>query len=188
MASDEVPIPDHAIGVGAILGADMEAKDALALPRLIDRPFDAATYRPRAHVPSLGRILRFEGLIPGIDEDILLLEPVEHLSADASTVIARRIGGYGSISGPRRWYERLSAEVRALVNVTGFGPFCSGLIQMRVESLLYRALVERWWDTTDLFHFSSIGDLTLTPYDFSMLISLRIGIGGPIPCDRDMTQ
>ncbi|GMP68366.1 hypothetical protein CsSME_00028002 [Camellia sinensis var. sinensis] len=72
MASDEVPIPDLAIGIGAVLGADIESKDVLVLPPLIDRPFDAATYRPRTHAPSPGSILRFEGLIPGIDEDILL--------------------------------------------------------------------------------------------------------------------
>ncbi|KAI7988826.1 Protein MAINTENANCE OF MERISTEMS, partial [Camellia lanceoleosa] len=103
-------------------------------------------------------------------------------------VIARRIGGYGSISGPRRWYERLPAEVRTLVDVAGFGPFCSGLIQMRAEPLLYGALVERWWDTTNSFHFSSTGEMTLTPYDFSMLTSLPVRVGGPIPFDPDMTQ
>ncbi|GMP93691.1 hypothetical protein CsSME_00043416 [Camellia sinensis var. sinensis] len=73
-------------------------------------PFDVATYQPRTHVPPPGGILRFEGFIPGMDEDTLLQEPMEHVSADASTVIAKRIGGYGSISGPRRWYERLPAE------------------------------------------------------------------------------
>ncbi|GMP84945.1 hypothetical protein CsSME_00038278 [Camellia sinensis var. sinensis] len=60
--------------------------------------------------------------------------------------------------------------VNTLVDVAGFGPFCSGLIQMRVESLVYGAL------------------LTLTPYDFAMLTGLRVGVGSPIPCDPDMTQ
>ncbi|KAL7175262.1 hypothetical protein ACSBR2_028966 [Camellia fascicularis] len=133
-------------------------------------------------------ILRFEGLIYRIDEDILLQELAEHLSADASTVIARRIGGYRSISGPRRWYERLPAEVHALVDAVDFGPFCSGLIQIRAKSQLYGALVKRWWDTTNSFQFSSIGELTLTPYDFSMLTGLRVGVGDPIPYDPDMTQ
>ncbi|GMP24782.1 hypothetical protein CsSME_00001933 [Camellia sinensis var. sinensis] len=35
-------------------------------------------------------------------------------------------------------------EVCTLVDAAGFGPFCSGLIHMRVESLLYGVLVERW--------------------------------------------
>ncbi|KAL7208961.1 hypothetical protein ACSBR1_030660 [Camellia fascicularis] len=59
---------------------------------------------------------------------------------------------------------------------------------MRAESLLYGALVKRWWDNIDSFHFLSIGELTLTPYHFSMLIGLRVGVGGSIPCDPDMTS
>ncbi|KAL7250488.1 hypothetical protein ACSBR1_012491 [Camellia fascicularis] len=77
-------------------------------------------------------------------------------------------------------------EVHTCVNAVGFGPFYSGLIQMRAEPLLYGALVERWWDTTDSFHFSSIGELTLTPYDFSMLTGLRVGVGSTISFDPDM--
>ncbi|KAL7201637.1 hypothetical protein ACSBR1_033357 [Camellia fascicularis] len=181
MSSDEIPIPDPAIGIGAALGADMETEEAAALFSLAERPFDAATYQPRTHVPPPSGILRFEGFIPGIDEDTLLPEPMEQ-------VIARRIGGYGSTSGPRRWYEQLPAKVRTLVDAAGFGPFCSGLIQMRAKSWLYGALVERWWDTTDLFHFSSTGEMMLTLYDFLMLIGLRIRAGGPVLFDSDMTQ
>ncbi|GMP34945.1 hypothetical protein CsSME_00007600 [Camellia sinensis var. sinensis] len=72
MASDDVSIPDPTIGIGAILGSNMEAEDALVLPPLIDKPFDAATYRPRTHALSPNGILRFNGLIPRIDEDIQL--------------------------------------------------------------------------------------------------------------------
>ncbi|GMP56170.1 hypothetical protein CsSME_00020749 [Camellia sinensis var. sinensis] len=72
MAIDEVSIPDPTIGIGAALGVDMEAEDALALPPLIDRPFDAATYQPRTHVLPPSGILRFKGLIPRINENILL--------------------------------------------------------------------------------------------------------------------
>ncbi|GMP48952.1 hypothetical protein CsSME_00016120 [Camellia sinensis var. sinensis] len=72
MANDEVSIPDPTIGIGAVLGADMEAEDAPALPLLANKPFDATIYRPCTHAPSPGGILRFEDLIPRIDEDILL--------------------------------------------------------------------------------------------------------------------
>ncbi|KAL7195635.1 hypothetical protein ACSBR1_035799 [Camellia fascicularis] len=157
MANDEVPITEPTIGVGATLGTDMEVEDAAALLSLAERPFDAATYQRRTLMPPPGGILKFEGFIPRLDEDTLLREPMEHISADTSTVIARRIGGYDFISGPRRWYEWLPTEVRTLVDAAGFGPFCYGLIQMRVESWLYGALVERWWDTTSLFHFFSTG-------------------------------
>ncbi|KAL7258653.1 hypothetical protein ACSBR1_004716 [Camellia fascicularis] len=155
MASDEVPIPDPVMGIGAVLGDNIEPEDVLPpvlepeLLPLVDRHFDTATYQIHTHVLTPGDILRFKGLIPGIDEDILLREPAEHLSADAPTVIAVRIGSYGSIFDPRHWYERLPVEVRTLVDATSFGLFCSGFIQMRVKPLLYEALVERWWDTTD---------------------------------------
>lgn len=58
----------------------------------------------------------------------------------------------------------------------------------RAEPLLYETLVERWWDTTNSFHFSSIGKLALTPYDFLMFTGLRVGVGDPIPFDLDMAQ
>ncbi|KAL7235227.1 hypothetical protein ACSBR1_018669 [Camellia fascicularis] len=143
MDSNEVPIPDPTVGISVALGADMEAEEAKLLS-LAERPFDAATYQPRTHVPPPGGILRFEGFILGLDEDTLLREPIQHVSADTS--------------------------------------------MMRVESWLYGALVERWWDTTDSFHFSLTGEITLTPYDFSMLTVLRVRVGGPVPFDPDMTQ
>ncbi|KAL7180439.1 hypothetical protein ACSBR1_043608 [Camellia fascicularis] len=100
----------------------------------------------------------------------------------------RRISGYGSIFGPIHCYERLPVAVCTAVDAVGFGPFCSGLIQMRAESWLYGALVERWWETTDSFHLSSTREMMLTPYDFSMLTELRVGAGGPVIFDPDMTQ
>ncbi|KAL7170288.1 hypothetical protein ACSBR2_035206 [Camellia fascicularis] len=59
---------------------------------------------------------------------------------------------------------------------------------MRAESWLYAALVDRWWDTTSSFHFCSTGEMTLTLYNFLMLIGLLVGVGGPVPFDPDMTQ
>ncbi|KDP37871.1 hypothetical protein JCGZ_06023 [Jatropha curcas] len=37
------------------------------------------------------------------------------------------------------------------------------------------ALAERWWDTTNTFHFSW-GELTLTPADFSVISGIPFGI------------
>ncbi|KDP23206.1 hypothetical protein JCGZ_00323 [Jatropha curcas] len=37
------------------------------------------------------------------------------------------------------------------------------------------ALAERWWDTTNTFHFSW-GELTLTPVDFSLISGIPFGI------------
>lgn len=41
------------------------------------------------------------------------------------------------------------------------------------EKGLSRALYERWWDTTHTFHFDEIGELTITPMDFSAITGLK---------------
>ncbi|KAL7213066.1 hypothetical protein ACSBR2_015718 [Camellia fascicularis] len=56
-----------------------------------------------------------------------------------------------------------------------------------VSRALLRALVERWWDTTNSFHLSSAGEMTMTPYDFSMITGLGVR-GDPIPFDMDMGE
>ncbi|KAL7212342.1 hypothetical protein ACSBR2_015094 [Camellia fascicularis] len=43
------------------------------------------------------------------------------------------------------------------------------------------------WDTTNFFHFSSAGEMTMTSYDFSMITGLGVG-GDLIPFDMDMDQ
>ncbi|KAL7235020.1 hypothetical protein ACSBR1_018489 [Camellia fascicularis] len=52
---------------------------------------------------------------------------------------------------------------------------------------LLGALVERWWDTTNSFHLSSTGEMTMTPCDFSTITGLRVR-GDPIPFDMDMGE
>ncbi|KAL7202214.1 hypothetical protein ACSBR1_033814 [Camellia fascicularis] len=140
MSDDEVPqggmplanvsmlILELVADIGSILGEDLAVEDIpppAPEPELLpfaDRPFDRATYQLFSHALTLRA-----------DEDMLLREPTEHLSADASTV-------------------------------------------------------ERWWDTTNSFHFSSAGEMTITPYDFSMLIGLRVGVGDSILFDPNMIQ
>ena len=51
---------------------------------------------------------------------------------------------------------------------------------------MLRALAERWWATTNTFHFG-FGEMAVTPLDFSMLTGLRCG-GGPIPWYRDLQR
>ncbi|KAL7207918.1 hypothetical protein ACSBR1_029798 [Camellia fascicularis] len=70
---------------------------------------------------------------------------------------------------------------------SGFGLFCSGLSRLLASQALLEALVERWWETTNSFHFSSTGEMTMTPYDFSMITGLRVR-GDLIPFDMDMGQ
>ena len=40
---------------------------------------------------------------------------------------------------------------------------------------LLLALPNQFWDTTCTFHFSGIGEVMLTPYDFSAIIGLKLG-------------
>ncbi|KDP46459.1 hypothetical protein JCGZ_12942 [Jatropha curcas] len=39
---------------------------------------------------------------------------------------------------------------------------------------LRRALAERWWETTNTFH-TTIGEWTITPFEFAILIGIRFG-------------
>ena len=101
-------------------------------------------------------------------------------------VTSRTVRGYGS-TAVRDWYAELPEAVQDLVDLAGFGPFCTGLSRCPARRTLMAALVERWWDTTNSFHFSATGDLTMTPFDFAILTGLDMG-GWPIPYDEDMGQ
>ncbi|GMP77694.1 hypothetical protein CsSME_00033876 [Camellia sinensis var. sinensis] len=62
-----------------------------------------------------------------------------------------------------------------------------GMPSSRRVRTLMAALVERWWDTTNSFHFSATGDMTMTPFDFAVLTGLDVG-GWSIPYDEDMGE
>ncbi|GMP74504.1 hypothetical protein CsSME_00031909 [Camellia sinensis var. sinensis] len=94
--------------------------------------------------------------------------------------------GYGTIAA-WGWYMELPDAVRHIVDEAGFGAFCVGLSRLTTSWPLLGALVERWWDTTDSFHFSTTGEMTMTSFDFSMLTGIGVG-GHPIPYDTDMGE
>ncbi|KAI7990360.1 Protein MAINTENANCE OF MERISTEMS, partial [Camellia lanceoleosa] len=96
------------------------------------------------------------------------------------------IHGYGNIAA-RDWYAELPDAVRQIMDQAEFGAFCKGLSRLTTSKPLLAALAERWWDTTDSFHLSATGDMTMTPYDFSMLTGIGVG-GDPIPFDTDMDE
>lgn len=81
----------------------------------------------------------------------------------------------------------LPDKVRHIVDQAGFGTFCMGLSRLTASRPLLGVLVERWWDTTDSFHLSIAGEMTMTPFDFSMLTGVGVG-GDPIPFDTDMGE
>ncbi|GMP69514.1 hypothetical protein CsSME_00028742 [Camellia sinensis var. sinensis] len=150
------------------------------------RPFDPESYHPEAHALPPSTVSHFSGLARRALVDLLLREPESHLSHDASEIDSRFTRGYGSIAA-REWYMDLPDVVQQIIDEAGFGLFRMGLSHLMASRTFLGALVERWWDTTNSFHFSTTGDITMTPYDFAMLTSLEVR-GRPIPYDSDMGE
>ncbi|KAI7982454.1 Protein MAIN-LIKE 2, partial [Camellia lanceoleosa] len=123
---------------------------------------------------------------PVADKNLLLREPEAHLSHGASEVDSRFTRRYGSTT-TKEWDMDLPDGVWQVIDEAGFGLFCMGLSHLEASRTLLGALVERWWDTTNSFHFSTIGDMTMTTYDFSMLTGLEVR-GRPIPYDSDLGE
>ncbi|KAL7163584.1 hypothetical protein ACSBR2_039655 [Camellia fascicularis] len=169
---------------GALLGMEMDPEFE-PLPLSI-RPFDPATYHPEVHVLPPDSICQFRGFARGAPEDLLLREPESYLSYDASEGDSHAFRGYGTTSA-RKWHMELPDVVRHIVDEAGFNTFCMGLSHLIASWPLLGALVERWWDTTDSLHFSTAGEMTMTPFDFSMLTGIEVG-GHPIPYDTDMGE
>ncbi|GMP94246.1 hypothetical protein CsSME_00043772 [Camellia sinensis var. sinensis] len=159
--------------------------DPMTLPPRT-RPFMPERYRPAAHVLPRAVFRHFTSFDERAPVDLLLREPEQHLSHEAREGGSRSVRGYGSTMA-RDWYAELPEGVRDLVDLAGFGPFCVGLSRCPARRTLMAALVERWWDTTNSFHFSATGDMTMTPFDFAVLTGLDVG-GWPIPYDEDMGE
>ncbi|KAF5933114.1 hypothetical protein HYC85_029285 [Camellia sinensis] len=153
---------------------------------LSERPFDPATYRPTIHVLPPDSLRQFRSFERHVAPELLLREPTSHLSFGTSEEASHTIRGSGN-TGAREWNDELPDAVRRIVDRAGFGTFCRGLSRLSTCRPLLAALGERWWDTTDSFHFSAAGDMTMTPHDFSMLTGIGVG-GDPIPFDTDMDE
>ncbi|GMP35349.1 hypothetical protein CsSME_00007819 [Camellia sinensis var. sinensis] len=195
--ADDIPQggtpPDHEMDPGAEL-----------LPLSVC-PFDPATYRLAIHVLSPDGLRQFRDFARGVPPELLLREPETHFlygASEFSTSTPARdvclnlktctygdshtVRGYGNVAA-RDWYTELPDVVRRIVDQAEFGAFCRGLSRLTVSRPLLATLVERWWDTTDSFHFSVVGDMTMTPYDFSMLTGIGVG-GDPIRFDTDLDE
>ncbi|KAI8002979.1 Protein MAIN-LIKE 2, partial [Camellia lanceoleosa] len=124
------------------------------------------------------------GVVASLESMVLRREML--LYASGVWVSSRFTRGYGSIL-TREWYMELPNAIQHIVDEAGFVLFCVRLSRHPASRTLLGALVERWWDTTNSFHFSATGDMTMTPYDFSMLTGLDVA-GRPIPYDVDMGE
>ena len=76
-------------------------------------------------------------------------------------------------------WATLSTSIKNIINEVGFDTFFEALLNHETHEYkdlqLLLALAERFWDTTCTFHFPSIGEVILTPYDFSVITGLRLG-------------
>ncbi|KAI8551106.1 hypothetical protein RHMOL_Rhmol06G0159300 [Rhododendron molle] len=142
--------------------------------------YDEATYVPFQHVVVPSLFDPYTPRRPTYDEALVLKDPQQHLSLRRDEAISLSCYG-GSAAVPTFW-ERLPGAVQGIVRQAGFGEFV-GVLARGVcnDRPVVRALAERWWDTTNTFHFS-FGELTVTPLDFAAITGLRVG-GDPIPFD-----
>ncbi|PON32401.1 Aminotransferase-like mobile domain containing protein [Trema orientale] len=82
------------------------------------------------------------------------------------------------------WYNELPLPVRNKVDAAEFRPLLSTQPITNLDGSLIQALAEKWWDTTHSFHFEHMGEMTLTPKDFSALTGLAVA-GSPIRIDMN---
>ncbi|GMQ11050.1 hypothetical protein CsSME_00053818 [Camellia sinensis var. sinensis] len=165
--------------------ADIEAEPEPLL--LSVWPFDPVRFHPQTHIlPTTGGIRCFTDFADDAPENLLLREPESHLSVISIEGESCAFRGYGAMTA-RDWYDELPAGVCNIVDDAGFSIFCSSLTRVTACHPLLGALVERWWDTTNSFYFSTTGEMMMTPYDFAMITGLGVG-GDSIPLDPDMEE
>ena len=75
-------------------------------------------------------------------------------------------------------WASLSPSIKNIINEASFGTFFEALLNQETHEYkdlqLLLALAECFWDTTCTFHFPGIGEVMSTPYDFSIITSLRL--------------
>ena len=76
-------------------------------------------------------------------------------------------------------WATLSPCIENVIREAGFGTFFEALSNHETykykDLQLLLALAERFQDNTCTFHFPNIGEVMLTPYDFSVITSMRLG-------------
>ena len=76
-------------------------------------------------------------------------------------------------------WAALSPSIKNIINEVGFGTFFAALLNHETHEYrdlqLLLTMAEHFWDTTCTFHFPCIGEVKLTPCDFFVITSLRLG-------------
>ena len=85
----------------------------------------------------------------------------------------------GSLQMLKSAWVALSPSIKNVITEAGFGTFFEVLSNHKTHEYkdhqLLLALAEHFWDNTCTFHFPNIGEVMLTPYDFSFITGLRLG-------------
>ncbi|XP_030945395.1 uncharacterized protein LOC115969900 [Quercus lobata] len=121
----------------------------------------------------------------------LLQDKNTHMSSQA---LQRKPTSYkirGSLSDVRNCWIVMGPEVKAKISAAGLNHFLTsiyndGIVEHKDINLII-ALSERFWDTTNTFHFPGIGEVMLTPLDFAVITGLRIG-GERIEVNDNLTN
>lgn len=95
------------------------------------------------------------------------------------------IRGFGNHDLITYWYKHLPRNVRERVDSTVFSGFIDHLHSNKTNTMLLQALAEKWWDTTHTFHMNCIGEMTVTPTDFSSITGFPMS-GRPIKFDDNI--
>ena len=76
-------------------------------------------------------------------------------------------------------WASLSPSIKNIINKAGFGTFFETLSNYETHEYkdfqLLLVLTEHFLDTACTFHFSGIGEVMLTLYDFFVIAGLRLG-------------
>lgn len=97
---------------------------------------------------------------------------------------SEHVRGCGNPATCSEWYKILDPNVKRKVQNAGFGEFLKLIPKGNRDRCLVHALGERWWDTTNSFFFDHVGEMTMTPLDFSALTGIRVS-GKPIKYDME---
>ena len=95
------------------------------------------------------------------------------------TFMLQSLKSRGSLQMLKNMWEALSPNIKNIINDVDFGTFFEALLNQKTyeykDLRLLLALAERFWDTTCTFHFPGIGEVMLTPDDFSVITNLMLG-------------
>ncbi|KAI8542707.1 hypothetical protein RHMOL_Rhmol08G0159900 [Rhododendron molle] len=169
--------PEEEVVIEERVNAAAEAKAYLASAH---PGFVRDTYAPRLHFFEPTGMTGYVPARTDYPEDLLLRDRATHISSGWMTR-TKDIYGHGGSASSLKYFRELPRRVRELVEEAGFEPFIQLLTAVRVDRAVMTALAERWWDTTNMFHFH-FGEMTVTPLDFAAITGLRVG-GEPIPFD-----